>query len=230
MLEKRAFDTLGRVQFSWLDAVHHFSFGHYFDPKRLGWGTLRVWNDDTIKAQSGFGRHPHRDMEIITYVRSGAITHRDSLGHEGRTEAGNVQVMSAGTGIEHAEMNLEDETTQLFQIWIEPKSKGIAPRWDAAEFPKADRAGRFVTLAGGRGTEGLPIHQDADVLGAVLTAGSTLSHALEPGRYAYLVPATGRISVNGTELGARDGLAIHGEDGLDIHALEDSDLLLVDTV
>ena len=127
-VELRPFEKLGKFRIDWLNASQHFSFGHYYDPSRMGVGPLRVWNDDEIQPHTGFDPHPHRDMEIITYVRRGAITHQDSLGNEGRTEAGDVQVMSAGTGIRHAEYNREDEPTQIFQIWIEPAEKGLPPR------------------------------------------------------------------------------------------------------
>src|SRR5579871_629467 len=149
MIDRRPFASLGGADHGWLKAKHHFSFSEYGDAKRMGWGALRVWNDDTIAPQTGFPPHPHRDMEIITYVREGAITHQDSLGNKGRTEAGDVQVMSAGTGIRHAEYNLEPQTTTLFQIWIQPSKPGGAPAWGARPFPKSDRSGRFVTLASG---------------------------------------------------------------------------------
>ncbi len=135
MIELRPFEGLGAANHGWLDAHHHFSFADYHDPQRHNWGALRVWNDDTIAPGTGFPPHPHRDMEIITYVREGAITHKDSLGNEGRTEAGDVQVMSAGTGIRHSEYNLEDVTTRIFQIWIVPTSKGGTPTWGARPFP-----------------------------------------------------------------------------------------------
>ena len=149
MIERRPFATLGGANHGWLDAKHHFSFAGYHDPKRMGWGPIRVWNDDTIAAGSGFPPHPHADMEIITYVREGAITHQDSLGNKGRTGAGDVQVMSAGSGVRHAEYNMEGGPTTLFQIWIEPKARGGAPSWGARPFPKGERSGRFVTLASG---------------------------------------------------------------------------------
>jgi quercetin 2,3-dioxygenase len=165
MVEKRSFESLGHADHGWLNARHHFSFANYYDPDRMGWGSLRVWNDDEIAANSGFPPHPHRDMEIITYVRSGAITHQDSLGNSGRTGAGDVQVMSAGTGVRHSEYNLEPETTRIFQIWIEPKRLGGSPSWGAKPFPKGDRSGRFVTLASGFEDEiaagALPIRADA---------------------------------------------------------------------
>ena len=152
MIDIRKFDTLGHADHGWLDARHHFSFANYHDPDRMGWGALRVWNDDEIGPKSGFPPHPHADMEIITYVRTGAITHEDSMGNRGRTGAGDVQVMSAGTGVRHAEYNLEDETTTLFQIWILPDTRGGEPSWGAQPFPKGDRSGRFVALASGLAT------------------------------------------------------------------------------
>lgn len=230
MIERRGFDGLGGADHGWLKAHHHFSFASYYEPKRMGWGPIRVWNDDEIAPNSGFPPHPHADMEIITYVRDGAITHQDSLGNTGRTEAGDVQVMSAGSGIRHAEYNLESDTTRIFQIWIEPAKTGGAPAWGAKPFPKGDRSGRFVTLASGyaEDTEALPIRTPARVLGATLKAGETTKYALAPAGHAYLVPAKGRIEVNGLTLETRDGAAITGETALTITALEDSELVLVD--
>jgi len=230
MIELRPFESLGGDNHGWLDAKHHFSFANYHDPKRLHWGSLRVWNDDTIQPRSGFPAHPHRDMEIITYVRKGAITHQDNLGNEGRTEAGDVQVMSAGSGIAHAEYNMEDEVTQLFQIWILPDESGGQPSWGAKPFPKDGRAGQFVTLASGMANDNdaLPIRTNARVAGATIKAGETLRYALGEGRSAYLVPATGKIEVNGVEAKARDGLAIRDEAEIAVTALEDSEVVLVD--
>ena len=230
MIEVTPFESLGRLDIDWLSARYHFSFANYHDPARTGLGPLLVWNDDTIQPGTGFDPHGHRDMEIITYVRSGAISHRDHLGNEGRTVAGDVQVMSAGTGIRHAEYNLEDEITQIFQIWIEPDETRLEPRWATRRFPKAERAADLVALASGRaGDDGaLRIHQDAAILGAALTPGQSVTHPIGEGRRAYLVPATGRIEVNGVAAKARDGVAIVGEDKLTITALEDSDILLVD--
>ena len=230
MIELRPFESLGGETHGWLDAKHHFSFANYHDPKRLHWGSLRVWNDDTIQPKSGFPAHPHRDMEIITYVRKGAITHQDNLGNEGRTEAGDVQVMSAGSGIAHAEYNMEDEVTQLFQIWILPDESGGQPSWGAKPFPKDGRAGQFVTLASGMANDNdaLPIRTNARVAGATIKAGETLRYALGEGRSAYLVPATGKIEVNGVEAKARDGLAIRDEAEIAVTAIEDSEVVLVD--
>jgi redox-sensitive bicupin YhaK (pirin superfamily) len=230
MLELRSKDSLGRFDFGWLDTTHHFSFGQYHDPKRMGWGSLRVWNDDEIAPGTGFPAHPHADMEIITYVRQGAITHKDSLGNEGRTEAGDVQVMSAGSGIRHAEYNLEDQATQIFQIWILPNSRGGPPSWGAKPFPKADRSGRFVTLASGipGDEEALPIRTDARVAGATLKAGETTVYTLDPSRHAYLVPASGEVEVNGLRVPTRDGVAATDVSELRITAIRDAEIVLVD--
>lgn len=230
MIDVRPFESLGGANHGWLDAKHHFSFASYHDPKRVHWGNLRVWNDDIIAPKTGFPAHPHRDMEIITYVREGAITHEDSLGNRGRTEAGDVQVMSAGTGITHSEYNREDVETRIFQIWIIPDRAGEKPSWGAQPFPKDDRAGSFVTLASGRaGDEGaLPIRADARVVGATIKAGETLRYTLDAGRHAYLVPATGRIEVNGVAAKARDGVAIGDLEEIEIRAIDDGEVVLVD--
>lgn len=229
MIDKRSFESLGHADHGWLNARHHFSFANYYDPARMGWGAIRVWNDDEIASNSGFPPHPHSDMEIITYVRSGAVTHQDSMGNSGRTAAGDVQVMSAGSGVRHAEYNLEGETTTLFQIWILPRSRGGSPSWGTKPFPKEDRSGRFVTLASGFGDEGaLPIRADARVMGATLKAGESLEHNVGGGRHAYLVPATGKIEINGIIFNARDGAALDGGQSVTITALEDSEIVLVD--
>ena len=229
MIELRPFNSLGAADHGWLDAHHHFSFAEYNDPARTNWGQLRVWNDDTIAPKSGFPPHPHRDMEIITYVRKGAISHKDNQGNEGRTEAGDVQVMSAGTGIAHAEHNLEDETTQIFQIWIIPDQRGGEPSWGARPFPKGGRDGRFITLASGKGDEeSLPIRADARVLGATVKAGEAVTYETDAQRHLYLVPATGKVKIGDVEVNARDGAAITGLDKIEITALEDSELILVD--
>jgi quercetin 2,3-dioxygenase len=232
MIEKRPFDSLGRFDADWLAARYHFSFAGYRNPERVNWGALRVWNDDTIQPKTGFPPHPHSDMEIITYVRAGAITHQDSMGNRGRTEAGDVQVMSAGGGVTHAEYNLEDEATTLYQIWITPKAHGGAPYWGAAKFPKDERAGSLVTLASGYDDDqqngALPIRQDARVLAATLKPGQSVEYELAAGRFAYLAVAKGAASVNGVALGARDGAAIHKEERLRIDASHDAEIVLVD--
>ncbi len=230
MIEVRPFDSLGGADHGWLKAKHHFSFASYYDPRRMSWGNIRVWNDDEIASNSGFPPHPHSDMEIITYVRDGAITHEDSLGNKGRTEAGDVQVMSAGTGIRHAEYNIEPETTRIFQIWIEPTRRGEKPSWGAKPFPKGERAGQFVVLASGfeDDAEALPIRTDARVVGATLKAGETATYPLGATRRGYLVPAKGVVEVNGVRLNARDGAAIANEDALTVTALNDAEIVLVD--
>ncbi|TAJ71438.1 MAG: pirin family protein [Phenylobacterium sp.] len=230
MIELRPFDSLGGENHGWLDAKHHFSFANYRDAGRMNWGALRVWNDDTIEPNTGFPPHPHRDMEIITYVREGAITHEDNLGNKGRTEAGDVQVMSAGSGVRHSEYNRENVTTKIFQIWILPTETGGQPSWGAKPFPKGDRSGRFVSLASGLpGDAGaLPIRTNARVLGATLKAGETVEYALGAERRAYLVPATGSVQVEGVTALARDGVAIADVGAFAITALEDSEVVLVD--
>jgi len=230
MIEHRPASGLGHFNFGWLDTTHHFSFAEHHDPSRMGWGRLRVWNDDEIAPGTGFPPHPHANMEIITYVREGAITHRDNLGNEGRTEAGDVQVMSAGSGIRHAEYNLEKDLTRIFQIWIQPDRIGGEPSWGARPFPKGDRSGRFVTLASGIAgdDDALPIRAAARVAGATLKAGESVTYALGEGRHAYLVPATGEVEVNGVRVPARDGLAATDVEALTITALSDAEVVLVD--
>jgi redox-sensitive bicupin YhaK (pirin superfamily) len=230
MIDKRPFARLGGADHGWLKARHHFSFASYHDPDNMGWGPIRVWNDDEIAPNSGFPPHPHADMEIVTYVRKGAITHQDSLGNQGRTAAGDVQVMSAGSGIRHAEYNLEPETTTLFQIWIEPTERGGKPSWGAKPFPKGDRAGKFVTLASGvpGDVDALPIRTDGRVSGATLKAGETTEYVLGKDRHAYLVAAVGAVDVNGVRLDARDGAAVKDEEVLKVTALEDAEVVLVD--
>lgn len=230
-IERRRFAGLGRADHGWLRAVHHFSFANYYDPDRMNWGAIRVWNDDEIAPNSGFPPHPHRDMEIVTYVRTGAITHQDSMGNIGRTAAGDVQVMSAGSGVRHAEYNLEPEVTTLFQIWIEPKRKGGNPSWGAMPFPKADRSGRFQVLASGYAEDrgALSIRADARLLAATLPAGESVDYTLAKGRHAYLVSARGRIEIDGETIDPRDGVAISGGGVLSITAVDEAELVLVDS-
>jgi quercetin 2,3-dioxygenase len=230
MIELRPFENLGGADHGWLKAKHHFSFAGYYDPTNVSHGALRVWNDDEIAPNTGFPAHPHANMEIITYVREGAITHQDSLGNKGRTEAGDVQVMSAGNGIRHSEYNLEPTKTKIFQIWIQPTSQGGQPTWGAKPFPRGNRSGKLVTLASGFATDedALPIRADARVLGTTLKAGESAEYSADKARHLYLVPAAGAIEVNGVRVNARDGAAIRDEATLRITALEDSELVLVD--
>jgi len=232
MIDVRPFGSLGGASHGWLEARHHFSFAQYYDPKRVRWGRLRVWNDDLIAPKSGFPPHPHSDMEIITYVRSGAITHKDSMGNHGRTAAGDVQVMSAGSGVRHAEYNLEEGPTTLFQIWIEPDQRGGAPGWGARQFPRADRSGNWSILASGKGDEGaLAIRADARVAGVTLESGQEVVWESEPHRHIYAVAATGVIEIDGHLARARDGVAATGESQLRFRALEGpAEIVLTDTL
>jgi redox-sensitive bicupin YhaK (pirin superfamily) len=234
MIELRPFERLGKADHGWLKARFHFSFAGYNDRNRMNWGALRVWNNDRIAAGTGFDPHPHRDMEIITYVLKGAISHQDHLGNEGRTEAGQIQVMSAGRGVVHAEYNREPEETELFQIWIIPDEQGVPARWETMEFPREARAGKLVPLASGRkGDKGvLKLHADAALCAGTLRAGEKVEHAMA-GRAAYLVPAKGTLTVIGGDgaritAKARDGVAIAGEDKVTLEAGEDSEVVLVD--
>jgi redox-sensitive bicupin YhaK (pirin superfamily) len=231
-IERRPFASLGHAEHGWLNARHHFSFADYYDEGRMGWGAIRVWNDDEIAPRSGFPPHPHADMEIITYVRTGAITHQDSLGNRGRTAAGDVQVMSAGTGIRHAEYNLEEEKTTLFQIWIVPSTRGGQPSWGAKPFPTGDRSGKLVVLASGHDEDrdALRIRADARLLGGTIKAGESVTYDGAPGRHLYMVPATGRVDIDGQIFEARDGAAIIGGSPVTITALEDAEIVLVDSL
>jgi redox-sensitive bicupin YhaK (pirin superfamily) len=231
MIDIRPHASLAHRDHGWLDTRYHFSFSDYHDPERMGWGALRVWNDDKIAAKSGFSPHSHSDMEIVTFVHSGAISHQDSLGNRGRTVAGDVQVMSAGTGITHAEYNLEDEDTTLFQLWIIPDRAGEQPSWGTREFPQGQRSGKWVVLASGQSSDddALPIRANASVLAATIKAGETVTYDADAVRHQYLVPINGRVRVNGREAGARDGVAISGESRIEVEALDDVELVLVDT-
>ncbi|TMJ16556.1 MAG: pirin family protein [Alphaproteobacteria bacterium] len=230
MIDIRPFNSLGHANHGWLNARHHFSFANYHEPARMGWGAIRVWNDDEIAARSGFPPHPHSDMEIVTYVRQGAITHQDSMGNQGRTGAGDVQVMSAGTGVRHAEYNLEDEATTLFQIWVQTDKPGAEPSWGAKAFPKDDRSGSFVTLASGfdGDEEALRINAAARVMGATLREGETAELSLDPSRHVYLVGLGAPIEVNGVRAEPRDGVAVTGEEKVVIRAVGDAEIVLVD--
>jgi redox-sensitive bicupin YhaK (pirin superfamily) len=210
MLTHRRWESLDRADLGWLRAKHHFVVSADGNPAHAALGPLIVWNDDEIAVGGGFPMHGHRDMEIITYVRQGLLGHRDTLGSEGAIHAGDVQVMSAGTGIRHAEFNRGEVPLKLF--------------------PKSDRSGCFVVLASGfDGDEGaLPIRADARVLGAMLKAGESVRHELSPARRAYLVVASGRIEVNGEPVGPLDGVAITKVAAAQISALEDSELVMVD--
>lgn len=229
MLDIRPFKTLGHANHGWLDAHYHFSFSDYHDRNRMHWGRLRVWNDDRISPHNGFGAHPHRDMEIITYVRTGAITHEDSLGNRGRTEAGDVQVMSAGSGIIHSEFNRDDEATTLFQIWLIPDETGGTPSWGTRPFPGMSATGGSFLASGFPEDKALPIRTRGRVLGATLKAGETLTYETDRSMLSYFVPATGSVEIDGRTVGHRDGAAIHDVERFTITALEDAEIVLVES-
>ncbi|MHA1597386.1 MAG: pirin family protein [Alphaproteobacteria bacterium] len=230
MIDVTPLEALGHADHGWLDARHHFSFADYYDPARMGFGVLRVWNDDLIKTGKGFAMHPHADMEIITYIRKGAISHEDSLGNKGITVAGDVQVMSAGTGIMHSEYSSGDADCELFQIWVETDRAGHEPRWESKRFPDAGRGAVLEPLASGRdGHDGaLMIHQDAALFGATLEAGDRVTHTLEPGRRAYLVAVRGAVTVNGVTAPPRAGVAITDETEIVIEAQQPGEVVVLD--
>ena len=230
MIERRPFHELSGEDLGWLKARRHFGFAAQDGHVRRGWGSLRIWNDDEIAPDSGFPPHAHANMEIITYVREGTVTHRDSLGNECKTEAGDVQVISAGTGIRHAEYNAEQTPTLIFQIWITPDSNGGPPTWGSQPFPKADRSGRFVVFASGfeSDIDALPIRARARVLGAKLKIGQSAEYALGKRRHAYLVSSSGTVEINGVRIHARDGAAIKDVTTVRIVAIEEADVVMVD--
>ncbi len=225
------FQTLGSANHGWLHAHHHFSFARYYDPERVGFPPLLVWNDDLIKPGKGFDMHPHQDMEIITYIRKGAITHKDNMGNEGRTIAGDVQVMSAGTGVYHSEYNKETEETLLFQIWIQTAVPSVKPRWETKAFPKQS-SNQLIPLVSGReihrDEDVLSIYQDAAIHTGVIETGHSFQLNIEPDRHVYMVPATGSISVNGETAQARDGIHIKNIESIEITASESSEIVLAD--
>jgi redox-sensitive bicupin YhaK (pirin superfamily) len=226
MLTHYPYQDLGHANHGWLDARHHFSFASYHNPKRMEFGALRVINDDVIKAGAGFDTHPHKNMEIITYVRKGAITHRDSNGNVGRTEAGDVQVMSAGTGVFHSEFNKESEDTNIFQIWIEPNQLAVKPRWDSHEFPKEATTDALALLVSGDGNAPLSIYQDAFIYAGHLIDGASLTHPIK--HQAYVLVSDGSLELEGHVLNKGDGLEVENLSSINIKALSDSKILVID--
>lgn len=230
MIQIQRYHELGSMQISWLHAHYHFSFSNYYNPDRMGFGPLRVINDDIVKVGGGFDFHSHKDMEIITYVRKGAITHRDNLGNEGKTAAGDVQVMSAGTGITHAEHNVEQVDTNLYQIWIEPNKLGVAPSWEAREFDKTPVKDALHLLVSGLAEHissgALYINGDAAIYGGVLEKGTTINHALK--KAAYVLVSDGEITLNGQSLKKGDGAQVLDETALEIHALTSAEVVVID--
>ncbi len=231
MLQVRPAKTLDTADYGWLKARHHFRVTPEGNPTNSPVGSLVVWNDDEIAPGRGFDFHDHVNIEIISYIRRGAVTHRDTMGSVGLTSAGDVQAMSAGTGIRHAEFNMGPEPLSLFQIWLRPRKPGGEPHWDSRRFPKADRANQLVVLASGfPGDIGaLPIGADARVLGATLLSGSELTYPMGDLRHAYLAPALGVVTVNGQRLEVGDGIAADNEKTLTIKAETDIEIVLVAT-
>jgi quercetin 2,3-dioxygenase len=229
MIERRPFEQLPSENLGGLKARRHFCSATRDDP-RNGWGCMRVWNDEEIAPNTGIALQMHANIEIIIYVREGAVTHRDSLGNEGRIEAGSVQVVSAGSGIRHAEYNLERAAARIFQMWIMPASTGGSPAWGVQPCPAAERSGCFVAIASGLDSDrdALPIRARARVLRAKLRLGQSIEHVLHEPRLAYLVPSFGTVDVNGVRIHARDGAAIRDVDFVAITAIEDADVIMVD--
>lgn len=218
---------LGRAQFDWLDARHHFSFGQYINHEKPNFGDLCVINDDIIQPQSGFALHGHQDMEIITYVRRGAISHKDSQGNKGRTVAGDIQVMSAGTGIQHSEYNLEDEATNLFQIWITPDETGLPPRWDSAEFPRHQVGDALPLLVSGDGQAPLHINNKAaKIYAGALHSGQQVTHAISG--QVYILVSEGSMCIGGIEAVRGDGVTVQDKSAIVLEATGDSEVLIID--
>lgn len=220
----------GQTNIGWLNSHHTFSFNQFHDANHMGFRTLRVINDDRVAAGAGFGRHGHRDMEILTWVLEGSLEHEDSTGARAVLRPGMIQRMSAGTGIQHSEFNhSKTEPVHFYQIWIQPAEKGIAPRFEDREFPSAGRQDKWQLVASGDGRDGTPpIAQDANVYVADLAVGSKLEQQLDPSRHAWLQVARGSVTLNGHELQSGDGAAISEEGKLDLTGIEQASLLLFD--
>ncbi|HAT34829.1 MAG TPA: quercetin 2,3-dioxygenase [Rhodospirillaceae bacterium] len=230
MLKVRRNEQRGRGGADWLESRHSFSFADYYDPAQMGFGPLRVINEDWIAPDSGFGLHGHKDMEIVTYMIDGALRHEDSLGHGGVIESGDVQRMTAGTGIRHSEINPSADTpAHLLQIWLNPEEAGLAPSYDQLNFSPSVKQGRLQLIVSGDGREGsLKIHRDADIHASLLEPGDTVRHPIGPDRKAWLQMVAGTVSVNGENLAAGDAVAIENESEITISADAESEFLLFD--
>lgn len=230
MLQIVRAETRGQTRIAWLDSRHSFSFGHYHDPARMGFRQLRVINDDRVAPAGGFAPHSHRDMEIISYVVEGALEHKDSLGTGSRIVPGDVQRMSAGTGITHSEFNgSKSAPVRFLQIWIPPAQRGLAPSYEQKHFPAAERADRLRLIASPDGAEGsVTLHADARLYAATLTDGASVSHAILAGRHAWIQIVRGSVSAGSTLLAEGDGLAISDEAGLTLTAQGEAELLVFD--
>ncbi len=230
MLTIRKADDRGRANFGWLDGRHTFSFGRYYDPNHMGFGPLRVINDDRIAPGKGFPMHPHADMEIVTYVLDGALAHKDSLGNGSVIKPGDVQRMSAGTGIRHSEANPSaTESAHLLQIWIEPVETGLPPGYEQKTFTADDKHGRLRLVASPDGRDGsVTVRQDVNLYASRLSGADKVSHDVGTGRAAWLQVATGSVAVNGTVLNAGDGASTTDAGVLSIEGVEDAEVLLFD--
>jgi redox-sensitive bicupin YhaK (pirin superfamily) len=230
MIVKRPAAERGHFDHGWLDTSHTFSFADYHDPAHMGFRALRVINEDRVAAGQGFGAHSHRDMEIITYVLDGALAHADSIGNRSTIVPGDVQRMSAGTGITHSEFNArQDEPVHFLQIWLLPDRRGLAPGYEQKAIPESEERGVLRLLASRDGRDGtVTIHQDVDLYGSRLEPGERVKHALADGRHAWLQMVRGRIELNGTPLAAGDGAAVSGESALEMVAQESAHFLLFD--
>lgn len=230
MITVRHNDDRGRSRFDWLDSRHTFSFGDYYDPQHMGFSYLRVINEDRVAPGAGFGTHSHRDMEIITYVLEGALAHKDSTGTSSVIRVGDVQRMTAGTGIRHSEYNAsQTEPVHFLQIWIIPDEAGLKPGYEQRSFDLQKGSGSWILVAAPEARDGaVKVHQDAELSLAVLPRGEKLSYSLKPGRRAWLQVARGKATLNGTALEAGDGAAISEESLLKIKALEDAEILAFD--
>jgi hypothetical protein len=231
MISVIKYKDLGGADHGWLKAKHHFSFASYYDPKRMGFGTIRVINDDIIQSKTGFDPHQHKDMEIITYVRQGAITHTDNQNNKGRTKAGDIQVMSAGSGVIHSEYNLENEKTNIYQIWIMPNKIAVKPRWEAKEFPKQKVTTHLNCLVSGFGKNyvdgSIGIYQDAYIYGGKTAKNSEISYKII--NQAYVLCSFGKISIDEKVLEKGDGAEVFNEKNILIKSQADSEVLVIDT-
>ena len=232
MIQIRKSDTRGHANLGWLDSRFTFSFAEYFDPKHVEFRTLRVMNDDRIAGGGGFPTHPHRDMEIVTYVLDGELAHKDSMGNGSVIKPGDVQYMSAGTGVAHSEFNASDKTlVHMYQIWMFPDKQGYTPTYDQKHFSAVEKQGKLRLVASPDGREGsVKIRQGNELYATVLVPGETVKHALQPERHAYVQVARGSVTLNGTKLAAGDGAAISQEKALELTGVEDAEVLLFDLV
>lgn len=229
MITIRRSDERGHIQQGWLNTYHTFSFADFFDDEWMNFRSLRVMNEDRIAPQQGFGMHPHRDMEIITYVLSGAVGHSDSMGNAGVIKPGDVQRMSAGTGIFHSEVNPLDEELYLYQIWIMPKQKGVTPTYEQKRFEDSEKKNNLRLVASPDGAEGsVTIGQDTKLFASLLQKGKSVAHEITKGRAAWVQVVSGIISVNGIELKTGDAAAITEEEKLVLEAKEDAHILMFD--